>query len=92
VDDEVRSGGRAGWSRQRCCVDGEVRSGEAPQTPAMAFDDEQESERDGGELGEEESSAVGERREELGYIYKEREGRGRDGRRHQSTINGVYGA
>jgi hypothetical protein len=38
----------------------------------------------------EKGSAVGRRREELGHIYREREGRGRDGRCH--AIDGIQGA
>lgn len=74
-------------------------SGEAPRTAgwtAMAWSNSGDGVSEQGmgererELGEEESSAVGGRREELGHIYREREGRGRDGRRH--AIDGIQGS
>jgi hypothetical protein len=57
-------------------VDGKVRSGEAPQTPAIAFDDEQESERDGASSGRK-RARLWEREERSSAIFIKR-GRGEE--------------
>jgi hypothetical protein len=70
-----------------------TNSGEAPRTPAMTFDGEQQSERE-----REASSAVGGRREELGVrFYRGEAGRANKGRSGSSrlsstvSVHGVMG-
>jgi hypothetical protein len=66
---------KQGTTRSSCCVDGApagFHNGDGSELRRRG------RERGGSERGV--SSAVGGRREELGHIYREREGRGRDGR------------